>query len=95
MSYRVEYEKIGNISDQKRKNRTSTVAAVLVALLVLGAIAVKTVGLNWVKEVLLPGDPDVTAAALEGMVENLRSGESLLDAIKTFCREIMEHASLP
>jgi hypothetical protein len=45
-----------------------------------------------VQEVLLPGDPAVTAAALENMTEGLRSGESLLDAVTAFCREIIANA---
>ena len=93
MGYRIEYEKIGNFPQQSGKRRTGIIVGILVILLVVCAIAVKTVGLEWVQEVLLPGDPDITAAALEGMVDDLRSGEGLIEAFKTFCHEIIENAA--
>lgn len=46
-------------------------------------------GRLWVRDLLLPGDEDITAAALEGMVSDLRSGEPLGDAVETFCKEIL------
>ncbi len=93
MGYRIEYEKIGKISQRTEKRWTGVLMGTLVIVLVLGAIAVKTVGLEWVQEVLLPGDPDVTAAALEGMVEDLRSGEGIAEAFKAFCQEIIKNAA--
>ena len=92
MGYRIEYEKIGKIPVRKDKNRIGIILGALVVLLVLGAIAVKTIGLEWVQEVLLPGDPDITAAALEGMVEDLRSGSGIVEAFKAFCEEIIQNA---
>ena len=93
MGYRIEYESIGKIPRQQRKKRTGIIAGAIVILLVLCAITVKTVGLEWVQEVLLPGDPAITALALENMVEDLRSGEGFVDAIKTFCQEIIQNAA--
>lgn len=94
MGYRIEYESIGRIPRQQRKKGTGVLFAAIVILLVLGAIAVKTVGLEWVQEVLLPGDPDVTAEALENMITGLQEGAGIIEAFKTFCKEIMENASL-
>ncbi len=42
-----------------------------------------------VRDLLLPGDEDVTAAALEEMVENIRAGEPVGEAVEAFCREIL------
>ena len=47
---------------------------------------------NWVQEFLLPGDPAVTAAALENMVDNIKDGNSIAEAVTAFCREIVENA---
>ena len=94
MGYRIEYESVGKIPQQYRKKRTGIFAAAVIILLVLCAITVKTVGLEWVQEVLLPGDPGVTAQALENMVADLRGGEGIAEAIKTFCNEIMQNASI-
>ena len=93
MSYKIKYRSFG---EEKRMpkdtgRRKAVAAAVLVLALVFGAMSVKLKGLFWVREYLLPGDPAVTAAALDGMAEDLRNGESLKDAIVAFCREIMAH----
>ena len=94
MSYRIEYRSGGELRKSwKPKRPIGRVAVVICVLsLVAGALAIKHTGLSWVKTVLLPGDPAVTAAALENMVENIRDGESLVDAVTAFCREIIENA---
>ena len=96
MSYRITYPSFGEEKKLPvRRERWAGVAAVaLVVILVFGAIAVKNTGLTWVQTYLLPGDPAVTAAALDGMVEDLRNGESLGEAVKTFCEEIIAHADI-
>lgn len=89
MSYRIEYDAVGGIKDGKNTKQKGIFAVCLVAGLVTGAVLIKTVGLSWVQEVLMPGDPVVTAAALEGMLEDLKCGSSLVDAVTAFCREIL------
>lgn len=95
MSYRITYPSFGEEKKQPIAKRgwTGVAAAALVAALVFGAIAVKNTGLTWVQTYLLPGDPAVTAAALDGMVEDLRNGKSLGEAVKDFCQEIIAHAN--
>ncbi len=44
---------------------------------------------------LLPGDPAVTAAALDTLQGNLRAGQTLRDAFTAFCLEIIHGAALP
>ena len=92
MGYRIEYESIGKIPRPPQKNRTVIFAAAAVILLVLCAITVKTVGLAFVREVLLPGDPDITAVALENMVADLREGEGFVRAFSAFCEVIIQNA---
>ena len=94
MGYRVEYKSFGEEKKlpKVRKYKSAVLAAALVLSLTGGALTVKLTGLPWVQKYLLPGDPEVTAAALEQMVEDLRSGHSLGDAVTAFCREIMENA---
>ena len=95
MSYKIAYSFFGEEKkmpkDVGRRNRIA--AGLLVAVLVIGAMTVKTRGLPFVTEYLLPGDPAVTAAALEGMVADLKEGDSLYDAVTAFCREIVEHGT--
>lgn len=97
MGYRLSYPSFGE--EKRRIKQKSPLAAwgaaLLVVVLVLGALAVKGRGLPWVQKYLLPGDPAVTAAALDGLLEDLREGSRLSDAITAFCREITEHAVSP
>ena len=46
-------------------------------------------GRLWLRDLLLPGNEDVTAAALESMVTDLRDGEAIGQAVESFCKEIL------
>lgn len=94
MAYRIDYGFAGNQRKPlHRKLYTPVIKTALVVLVLLaGAVAIKVIGLTWVQDVLLPGDPAVTAAALQNMTDGLRSGDSLLDAVTAFCREIVANA---
>lgn len=43
------------------------------------------------RDLLLPGDPEVTATALERLVEAVSEGEAIQTALTEFCREIIDH----
>ncbi len=94
MGYHMDYEQIGQTRPQPtEKHRVSgVIAVVLICVLVMGAVAIKTVGLPWVETFLIPGDPEVTQAALQDMVSNLQEGQSIGEAVTAFCREIVENA---
>lgn len=94
MGYRIEYGSQDELRKPlKNKHRYSAIAAaVCILALVAGAMAIKHTGLTWVKEVLLPGDPAVTATALENMVDHIKDGDSIAEAVTAFCREIVENA---
>lgn len=90
MGYRITYEN-GHIHKKtirssqfrwKRWGAGAAVAALAVTLLIPR-------GRLWLRDILLPGDEDVTAAALGSLVENLSSGEPVGEAVQTFCREII------
>ena len=95
MGYRIAYESFG---EEKKfptywRRKSAIAAGLLVIVLVVGAVSVKYTGLRWVQDYLLPGDPAVTAAALENFAQDLKEGESVKDAITAFCREIMDHGT--
>ena len=95
MDYQVEYDSVGKEEKQKpdRHRVSGVIAVVMVCVLVLGAVTIKTVGLPWVESVLIPGDPEITASAWQQMIEDLRKGGSMTDAVTAFCREIIENAN--
>lgn len=95
MGYRIAYESFGE--ERKcpayRRRKSAIAAGLLIILLVLGSVSVKHTGLRWVQDYLLPGDPAVTAAALENFAQDLKEGESVKDAITAFCRQIMDYGA--
>lgn len=95
MGYRIEYDSVAIQKHRGQIKWRSWIVTGCVLFLVVGAITIKTVGLTWVQEVLLPGDPEVTAVALEGLVEDLRQGDTLGQAIRAFCEEIIANGHIP
>ena len=89
MSYCIRYETKKH-PWQKRHNHRKIIIAIgcfCMILLLIGYLGIGKMG-N-----LLPGDPHVTAQALENMTDSLASGEPLKDAIVTFCQEILDHGA--
>lgn len=89
MAYQVQY----GVSRHDRRRRGvrnwSWIYLALAAILVVGSlVAGQNISWDW----LLPGDPRITAAALETLRENLAAGETLSDAVTAFCREIIHGA---
>ena len=95
MGYRINYDQIEVKNAKQKSQKGKWISVCLIVIALICAISIKVVGLEWVQTVLLPGDPAVTAAALEGMVENLREGYSLIEAVTEFCREIVSYATIP
>ena len=85
MGYRIAYstETSHKFPERIRKKRPllwAVAAALLIGLLAGG----------W--KLLLPGDPEVTRAALAGLAEDIREGQSLGQAVTAFCQEIVDNA---
>lgn len=93
MGYKIHYGP--RILAEKKKGRWKIAVAVALGLaIILVAWDILTSGYPmgiW----LLPGDGEVTAMALDTMVESIRDGEPLGEAITIFCKEIIDHAQTP
>lgn len=91
MAYSIEYF----TSDEAKKPKVNfrQIGVVLLILaIVVAAVVIKSASLPFVKEVLLPGDPAVTAMALDALVEDICDGASVIEAFKAFCKEIVDGA---
>ena len=90
MAYRIKYNLVGPDRKSTQKNKR---AWTIVTILGIGGLMAIALHLPWARNLLLPGDSAVTAAALEGLAENLQQGESLMDAITVFCRSIIANGT--
>ena len=93
MAYRIKYNLVGPDRQKPRKKKRTGAIVTVLAIGGLLVIAIHLLYLPWPQKLLLPGDAAVTAAALEGLAENLQQGESLMDAITCFCRNIIANGT--
>ena len=91
MGYRVDYLPIKKVRNMEK--RTSYVPAMTALFLLLFFFLVSSFwpwGAEFLREVLIPGDLDVTVAALEAFAMKLQNGEAFSDAFKAFCHQLLE-----
>ena len=90
MGYRIEYSGGTAVEKpvlrHKRGKRTIVFAA---SVLLMAAFMLWPMGHRCVRDILLPGDEEVTAAALNDLVQDLSAGEPIGEAVESFCREII------
>ena len=90
MGYTIEYQPEDNIRYppvKKEKAHTKTIAVLVVCVLLLLS------SLIWGEDIfnfLLPGDAEITKAALANMVEEIGEGVQVGEAMAAFCSEIYE-----
>ena len=95
MSYQIEYP-VSNQMERKhigKVRRKTVIFATLIGCIIFIVALVFIVGIDTVKEVLIPGNDKVTISAFTEMQENLKNGMSAKDAVAAFCEEILESAN--
>lgn len=95
MGYRVEYETVRKVRRMEQKTArlpALTAGAFLLFLILVGSLWPK--GKEVLREMLIPGDPAVTVAALEDLAQELETGAELGDALENFCRTVVREAEL-
>ena len=93
MAYRIEYgppipEKYLNKENPLRLQVMTALCLLIFTLLVKAWFPA---GTQTLQQLLLPGVPSVTQQALDALMSNIHSGESLGDACTTFCQQIIDH----
>ena len=89
MGYRIVYGRKKRQFCQLTKGKKVLAAAIVICVLL---VMVCFLGGT---EFLLPGDREISGAALENMVNAVRNGENISDAVASFCREIILNAQMP
>ena len=95
MSYRIDYGPVKKVRGvEKRTSRVAALTGMLLLLFVITVCAFWPEGAAVLRDWILPGDPAVTAAAMEELTDSLRTGEKLSGSLRTFCIRILEGADL-
>ena len=93
MSYRIVYGPERK-AVKERDLSSLRFRSLIAGFLLLFALIVKLLwpeGTEVLREVMIPADLNATEQAFQCMMEDLRSGENLGDAITVFCRQIIEN----
>ena len=97
MGYRITYGQVSGKTYPGATGKSSFVQFLLCAVLAFLLLT----RLFWpegtaaLRELLIPGDSRTTAAAFSALVEDVRQGEALSDALRVFCREVLDDAKNP
>jgi hypothetical protein len=92
VGYRIEYGPVKKLRGVEK--RISSVSSLIGLLLLLMILCFSQYGSTVLKEVLIPGDPEITVAAFSDMTDQLCNGTELQEAILCFCVDILEGAGI-
>lgn len=94
MGYQITYEPIPKLRRvEKRRSRIAALTGICLLTFPGLTYALWPEGWEALRTFLLPGDPAVTAAALEELGRELKSGTELSDALQVFCHSILKDAN--
>ena len=93
MSYKIQYSPDTNDRYPQSVKRHRTAAGKYFAVLFL-MLAALWIHFRGVPDFLVPGDPQVTKAAAAVLVEEIRDGAGMKDAITTFCSMVLDGAEI-
>lgn len=95
MGYRIDYQPMKNVRNpEKRTAGIPGMTALFLLLFVFIVFSFWPQGAELLREILIPGEADVTVAALETFARELQCGESLSCAFDSFCRHILSEAQI-
>ena len=89
MGYKIVYGEDIKISPSSRGNRIRVLTAPFLMAFCLLTGALWPEGRELLRDVLLPGVPTATESAFHNLVNDLRVGEPLDDAVTAFCRRVI------
>ena len=97
MGYSIEYGASGTWENRwhanRKKRKTKIVIAALLGIITL--VLVFSGQIKTVQDFFIPGNPEITKAAFAQLKEDIRHGDDFDAALTAFCKEIIEHASIP
>ena len=97
MGYQIRYDAGKAVKTglkERKRSAVGMVAAGLVALCLFVRLFWPA-GMDKLRRMVFPGDPEVTGRAAEQMVSQIHEGVPVGDAVQAFCREILNEAGYP
>ena len=97
MGYRIEYGSKGEqaVQNTNRWGRIRLLTAGFLLVLILLTKLFWPEGSGLLRDVLLPGEADVTQTAFSRMVTQLQEGEPFGQVVAGFCEYVVEHGDIP
>ena len=93
MGYRILYGSVKKARDlEKRVCRSAAMMGCLLVLFLLVISILWPEGSTMLRNLLYPGDPAVTASAIQVLMDDLSAGFGIYDAVSHFCIQILEGA---
>ena len=97
MGYQIRYD-AGKAVKTGLKERKLSAIGIMAAGLLVACLLVRMfwpAGADKLRQMVFPGDPEVTGRAAAEMVSQIHDGVPVGDAVQTFCREILDEAGYP
>ena len=80
----------------KKSNKQSLRTGIITGILLIAVLAaLKITGYShMIRQIILPGDAEVTASAFQNMTDALKNGNGLPQAITAFCETVIKGANI-
>lgn len=92
MAYRIVYGSDPPIIKQKRPVlRLQILTALFLLLFTVSVRSIWPEGTAKLQQILIPGELTITQVAMTDMVQSLRDGASLDDAVTAFCHQVITY----
>lgn len=89
MSYKIQYSpETSSLYPQTTVRKPFRVKRWLAVM--IAAVAALWIHFYGIPNFVIPGDPEITKAAASALVEEIKNGETLNDAVTTFCKMILD-----
>lgn len=93
MAYRIQYSGSTKYKfPSSKKEAPIILAGIIISLIFLVSIVPEI--RTGIRDLILPGDAEVTYGALTAFAEDLKSGESVKEAITAFCQDIIANGEI-
>lgn len=90
MGYKIDYSTGdgAKMPVKPKKRRLRRWLGICCILMILGALVFPK-GRRVIRDVILPGDEEVTAEALQCLISDLRAGDEVSEAVTAFCHHVI------